>query len=437
MIESGIDYDPWMEQLDAAHPNAEPHFHQRGRASSAQRRATIPHIWYRPDTMPALAHKLADVLSKRDPAHAAYFQSRLAAFLATLQPVHARIAALKARFGGTDVLATEPVFGYMATALGFKMHDMGFQNHVMNNVEPTARETEEFESLLRGHKVKVLFYNGQASDPVASRMQDIAKAVRRAGGRRDRDRAGGDDLCLVDAVAARRGGEGTARNDSKRPPSPSTSLAFAMAITPSSPIFPARSTRGEFVAVLGPNGAGKSTLLRGAAGPDAGRTPAASRFSATARIAAARRSATCRSGAANNAASSLSGRAYLHAVLDGHQWGFAGRNPAKNETIHEALRAVDAEAFADRPFNVLSGGERQRISLAQALLGRPRILLLDEPLLNLDPRRQGELIDIVHGICEREKVTVLFVGHDINPADQGGGPRALRGGRPRRAGVGR
>jgi zinc/manganese transport system substrate-binding protein len=156
VIGSGIDYDPWMAQLDSAHPNpARVSINVAGLVAAQE--GANPHIWYRPDTIP-------------------YFQANLTAFLATLQPVHARIAALKARFGGTDVLATEPVFGYMAEALGFKMHDMGFQNHVMNNVEPTARETAEFESLLRGHKVKLLFYNGQASDPVASRMQDIAKA---------------------------------------------------------------------------------------------------------------------------------------------------------------------------------------------------------------------------------------------------------------------
>jgi zinc/manganese transport system ATP-binding protein len=171
---------------------------------------------------------------------------------------------------------------------------------------------------------------------------------------------------------------------------------------------------GEFVAVLGPNGAGKSTLLKAMLGI----LPASSghldifghgphRGCTQIGYMPQLRS--------NAAASSLSGRAYLHAVLDGHHWGFAAPNGAKDETIHDALRAVDAESFADRPFNVLSGGERQRISLAQSLLGRPRILLLDEPLLNLDPRRQGELIETVNNICRSEKVTVLFVGHDINP----------------------
>jgi zinc/manganese transport system ATP-binding protein len=171
---------------------------------------------------------------------------------------------------------------------------------------------------------------------------------------------------------------------------------------------------GEFVAVLGPNGAGKSTLLKAMLGLMPAHAGKIEVFGH-----GPHRGCTqigympqVRS---NAAASSLSGRAYLHAVLDGHLWGFAGRSAAKDETIQQALHAVDAEAFADRPFKVLSGGERQRISLAQSLLGRPRILLLDEPLLNLDPRRQGELIDIVNGICRREKVTVLFVGHDINP----------------------
>ena len=171
---------------------------------------------------------------------------------------------------------------------------------------------------------------------------------------------------------------------------------------------------GEFVAVLGPNGAGKSTLLRALLGI----LPAAA---GSIEIFGHGPHRGCTQigympqWRSNAAASSLSGRAYLHAVLDGHRWGFSVGNRGRAETVKQALHAVDAESFADRPFNVLSGGERQRISLAQALLGEPRILLLDEPLLNLDPRRQGELIDIVNDIRRKQDVTVLFVGHDINP----------------------
>ena len=171
---------------------------------------------------------------------------------------------------------------------------------------------------------------------------------------------------------------------------------------------------GEFVAVLGPNGAGKSTLLRALLGIV---PPAAGLIEIFGH--GPHRGCTqigyMPQWRANSAANTLSGRAYLHAVLDGHRWAFPGPSRSRAEAVTAALEAVDATAFADRPFGVLSGGERQRISLAQALLGEPRILLLDEPLLNLDPRRQGELIDIVHAICRKRDVTVLFVGHDINP----------------------
>jgi zinc/manganese transport system ATP-binding protein len=174
---------------------------------------------------------------------------------------------------------------------------------------------------------------------------------------------------------------------------------------------------GEFVAVLGPNGAGKSTLLKALLGILPAATGSIEIFGH-----GPHRGCTqigyMPQWRSNAAASSLSGRAYLHAVLDGHRWGFSIGSRERAETVKQALHAVDAESFADRPFRVLSGGERQRLSLAQALLGEPRILLLDEPLLNLDPRRQGELIDIVDDIRRKQDVTVLFVGHDINPLTQ-------------------
>jgi zinc/manganese transport system substrate-binding protein len=175
VIYSGIDYDPWMEQMNAAHPNlARVALNVSALIHASE--GDNPHIWYDPKTMPVLAKKLVALLSKTDPAHAADYAANLKKFLATLQPLNDKIAALRVKGAGTDVIATEPVFGYMSDALGLKMHDMGFQNHVMNNVEPTAGETEEFETLLKTKKVKVLFYNAQASDPVAARMQDVAKA---------------------------------------------------------------------------------------------------------------------------------------------------------------------------------------------------------------------------------------------------------------------
>ena len=79
-----------------------------------------------------------------------------------------------------------------------------------------------------------------------------------------------------------------------------------------------------------------------------------------------------------------------------------------------ALGAVDAVSLADRPIGALSGGERQRVLVAQALLGQPRLLLLDEPLASLDPRNQAAVVRMLRGLQQRLGLTVLCSAHDLN-----------------------
>jgi zinc/manganese transport system substrate-binding protein len=86
-----------------------------------------------------------------------------------------RIAALKATTAGLEVTATEPVFGYMAGALGFKMLNYDFQVQIMNDADPTADETAAFEKSLTSKTAKILFYNSQVTDPTTDRIQKIAK----------------------------------------------------------------------------------------------------------------------------------------------------------------------------------------------------------------------------------------------------------------------
>lgn len=175
VIYSGIDYDPWMAKLLVA-------------ASGTERRTIVvadligrkagdnPHIWYDPRTMLALAKTLADDLSRADPAHRAGYGERLARFQRSVEPIEAKIAALRARLDGTPATATEPIFGYMFDALGMKVRNQSFQLAVMNNTEPSASDVAAFEDDLRLHRVKLLIYNSQASDPVAERMVKLAKA---------------------------------------------------------------------------------------------------------------------------------------------------------------------------------------------------------------------------------------------------------------------
>jgi len=175
VVYSGIDYDPWMEKL-------------LGAAKSSDRKTIVvaelvgkktgdnPHIWYDVTTMLTFAKTFADDLGSTDPAHRADYQQRLAQFQKSLEPIEAKITALKGRLAGTEVTATEPVFGYMIEALGMKSRNQSFQLAVMNNTEPSASDVAGFEDDLKQHKVKFLVYNAQASDPIAEHMMKLAKA---------------------------------------------------------------------------------------------------------------------------------------------------------------------------------------------------------------------------------------------------------------------
>jgi zinc/manganese transport system substrate-binding protein len=174
VIYNGADYDPWLPKLLAAAPRAE-----RTAIVAAElvgyRSGNNPHLWYDPPTLPAVARALAAELAKRDPADAQIFGANLAAFDASLAPVTAAIARLKAAHAGTPVTATEPVFGYMATALGFRMRNERFQLAVMNQTEPRVSDIAAFENDLRKHLVRLLFYNSQATDAAAQRLVGIAR----------------------------------------------------------------------------------------------------------------------------------------------------------------------------------------------------------------------------------------------------------------------
>ena len=127
-----------------------------------------PHLWYDPATMPAVARSLASAFAAADPAHKDDYAARLATFLAALAPLDAKIAAIRDKYAGTVVTATEPVFGDMAEALKLSMANERFQLAIMNDTEPSARDVAAFERDLKDRKVRVLFYNKQARPSLSS-----------------------------------------------------------------------------------------------------------------------------------------------------------------------------------------------------------------------------------------------------------------------------
>jgi zinc/manganese transport system substrate-binding protein len=173
VIYSGADYDAWAVKLLSA--SKSPTREVIEVAKLVHKKAgDNPHVWYEPTTAPTLAKVLSDDLSKLDPAHKADYASRLATFEGSMKTLSERVAALRKKYAGTVVTATEPVFGYMADALGLKMRNDRFQLAVMNDTEPSAKEVAAFEKDLRTKTVKVLFYNSQTSQALTERMRAIA-----------------------------------------------------------------------------------------------------------------------------------------------------------------------------------------------------------------------------------------------------------------------
>jgi zinc/manganese transport system substrate-binding protein len=177
VIYNGANYDPWIEKLLAS-------------AKSGQRRAIVaadimkvkpgdnPHLWYDPATMPAVGARIASELAAIDPAHKDIYERRLKIFVDSLAPIADKTRAIKARYAGTPVTATEPVFGYMAKALGLDMRNERFQLAVMNDTEPSARDVAAMQDDLKHRNVKLLLYNSQVSDDLTARLLELASTAK-------------------------------------------------------------------------------------------------------------------------------------------------------------------------------------------------------------------------------------------------------------------
>lgn len=171
---------------------------------------------------------------------------------------------------------------------------------------------------------------------------------------------------------------------------------------------------GEFVGVLGPNGAGKTTLMRAVLGlvrPSAGSIGVFGR-PATRGNPAIGYMPQLRSGLAGLR---LTGWDFVASAAEGHRLGLPILNRASRSEIDRSLDQVGARELARRPISELSGGERQRLLLAEALLGHPRLLLLDEPLISLDPHHEREIVGLVKRLQSELGITVLFSAHELNP----------------------
>jgi zinc/manganese transport system ATP-binding protein len=171
---------------------------------------------------------------------------------------------------------------------------------------------------------------------------------------------------------------------------------------------------GEFVGLIGSNGAGKTTLLRvilGLQKPSAGQV----RFGAAARAGRGRAVGYVPQKIELDPDMPLRARDLVGLGVDGHRFGIPVPSRGRRALVDEALRAVGATAFADARVGTLSGGEQQRVMIAHALIGKPRLLLMDEPLANLDIRSEQEIVSLLARISKERRIAVLISAHEINP----------------------
>jgi zinc/manganese transport system substrate-binding protein len=182
VVQNGVGYDTFMERIESA---------SGGVGSNSSRKVIDvqkllglpdstpnPHLWYRPQTMPAVANAIAADLSALAPAHAAYFRARASAFERSLTPWYRALAQFAREYPATPVATTEPVGDYMLEAAGtVNLTPFSLQADIMNGVDPAPQDVTLQNSLFTTHRVKVFVYNQQVADSLTQSFLQAAKSA--------------------------------------------------------------------------------------------------------------------------------------------------------------------------------------------------------------------------------------------------------------------
>jgi len=180
VVQNGVGYDAFMEKIESA---------SGGVGSNSSRKVIDvqkllglsdttrnPHLWYKPQTMPAVARAVAADLSALAPAHAAYFKANAAAFERSLAPWYRALKQFASEYPGAPVATTEPVGDYMLEAAGtLNLTPFSLQADIMNGIDPAPQDVSTQNVLLTGHEVKAFVYNQQVTDSLTQSFLGVAK----------------------------------------------------------------------------------------------------------------------------------------------------------------------------------------------------------------------------------------------------------------------
>ncbi len=175
VIENGLGYDAFMDHLLAASPDPSRVVINVQKLIAAQNGVNA-HVWYDPTVMPRLAEEVSSALARLDPAHAPTYASNLATFQDSLKPLDDEVASLKQRYRGVPIAFTEPVFGYMAEAIGLSVKSPRvFMKAIEEGNDPPSTAVAAEQDLITKHRVRALVYNSQTITKVTTRIKDLAK----------------------------------------------------------------------------------------------------------------------------------------------------------------------------------------------------------------------------------------------------------------------
>lgn len=175
--------------------------------------------------------------------------------------------------------------------------------------------------------------------------------------------------------------------------------------------------RGEFVAVIGPNGAGKTTMFRLLLGLQQPINGMIKVFGDKPKRGNPKIGYVPQHHTIDNE-TNIECTELVRLAFSGNKWGFNLSSREEKKIAFDTLEAVGATELSRKSLGTLSGGELQRVFLAEALVSNPEMLLLDEPLANLDIRRVKDLVGVINDVVKSRKVTAFLVAHDINPLIQ-------------------
>ena len=175
LVENGVGYDSYMEKIESASPSDSRKVINVQELLGLPDSTPNPHLWYKPETMPAVAKQLVTDFSELQPEHKSYFEANLKKFEKSLEPWLEGLKEFSTKFPGAAVATTEPVADYMLEAAGIEnLTPFTMQADIMNDADPAPQAIAEQECFFSEKKADAFVYNQQVTDSITEKFLESA-----------------------------------------------------------------------------------------------------------------------------------------------------------------------------------------------------------------------------------------------------------------------